>query len=584
MMRRKTKRETDIGTILLHWLFVVSLVLSTLSGLRFAVDMPDNAYMRAIEPFLLVNKIWMIHVLSGVAVMGLTVTYILYLRGAGLQQRIWPSVARLAGLLKPGSARWGAINIILYWCFFICILTLTITGVFMHRGYGGFLVDTHLLATWLILAYAIAHVLAHLAFGGFAQLLRVFRPKRNFAPTAAASSRRLTSATILSLSAITGAAAGWSYLEFDRGSRDTVYVVRAPKSAAQNLNPDLWENIWRNAPALYVHTNQGTNFNGSGATLVEIRAVHDDDRIYFAFSWEDPTRSLRHAPLIKAQDGWHALVKETEEGHARSLAMKTEFAKSTLSNYEGTLSEDKFAVMLVNAEKPFGPGAFHPGAHPIADKPPSSSGRGLHYTEDGSSVNLWLWHANGVESGRCENNRVGAPAQPTADQVRGSAPYKGGYVEPVSEETVSENFTPNLPRDPALAIVPRRLPKNLGATQAALLQVDLDPDHSDPENARWWLTEADSVPFTSTLDADIPIGTIIPGIIAQGPRPAGAADIHCSARWTAGRWTLLASRLLQTGHGDDVSIGSNTYMWVGAFDHAPAGHTRHIRPIKLELR
>jgi cytochrome b subunit of formate dehydrogenase len=583
-MRRKTKRVTDIGTILLHWLFVVSLALSMLSGLRFAVDMPDNAYIKAIEPLLLVNKIWIIHVLSGVTVMGLTVTYILYLRGAGLQQRIWPSAARLAGLLKPGSARWGAVNILLYCCFFTCILTLTVTGVFMHRGYGGFLVDTHLLATWLILAYAIAHVLAHLAFGGFTQLLRVFRPKRNFAAAATSSSQRLTSATILSLSAVTGVAAGWSYLQFDRGSRDTLYVVRAAKMAPQNLNPDLWENIWRNAPALYVHTNQGTNFNGSGGALVEIRAVHDDERIYFAFNWEDPTRSLRRAPLLKTQDGWHALVKETDESHAQALASKTEFAKSTMANYEGTLAEDKFAVMLVNAEKPFGPGTFHPGARPIADKPPSSSGRGLHYTEDGSSVNMWLWHANGAESGRCENNHVGGPATPSADEIRGSAPYKGGYVEPASETTVSDNFTPSLPRDPALTVVPKRLPKDVVATQAALRQVDLDPDHSDPENARWWLTEADSVPFTSALDADIPVGTIIPGVIAQSPRPSGRSDIRCSARWAAGRWTLLASRLLKTGLGDDVPLGSNTYMWVGAFDHTPANHTRHIRPIKLELK
>jgi cytochrome b subunit of formate dehydrogenase len=583
-MHRKTKRVTDIGTILLHWLFVVSLVASMLSGLRFAVDMPDNAYMRALEPFLLVNKVWIIHVLAGVTVMGLTVTYTLYLRGAGLQQRIWPSWARLSGLLKPGRARWGAVNILLYWLFFSCIVTLTATGVFMHRGYGGWLIDTHLLATWLILAYALAHVLAHLAFGGLSQLLRVFRPKRNLAPMAAHSGKRYTSATILSLSAITGAAAGWSYLEYDRGSRDTLYVIGTTKVAAQNLNPDLWDTVWRNAPPLYVHTNQGTNFNGSGASLVEIRAVHDDERIYFALSWEDPTRSLTQAPVIKAEDGWHALVKETEQGHAQALAMKTEFARNTLANYEGTLAEDKFAIMLVNAENQFGPGAFHPGSRPLPDKPPSSSGRGLHYTEDGSSVNMWLWHAAGGESHRCENNRVGGPTKPTAAEARGSSPYKGGYIANATEATVIENFTPNLPRDPALAVVPRRLPKDLRASRAALGSIDLDPDHGDSENAKWWLTDADSVPYTSALDAEIPVGTIIPGVYAPGPRAANSSDVTCSARWAAGRWTLLASRLLKTGQGDDVPIGSDTYIWVAAFDHTPANHTRHIRPIKLELK
>jgi hypothetical protein len=456
--------------------------------------------------------------------------------------------------------------------------------VFMHRGYGGWLIDAHLLATWLILAFAVVHVLAHLAFGGFAQLLRVFRPKRMLAPMAAVSGRRYASATILSLSAITGAAAGWSYLEFDRGSRDTLYVMGTSKLAAQNLNPDLWDIIWRTAPPLHIHTNQGTNFDGSGASLVEIRAVHDDDHIYFALSWEDPTRSLKHAPLIKAEDGWHAVARQTEEDRAQALAMKTEFARNTLANYEGALAEDKFAIMLVNAEKPFGSGAFHPGATPLPDKPSSSSGRGLHYTEDSSSVNMWVWHAAGAESQRCENNRIGEPAKPTVAETSGTAAYKGGYVASAAQATVIENFTRNPPRDPALAIVPKRLPKDLQVTVTALGAVDLDPDHGDPENARWWLTEVDSVPYSRALDAQIPVGTIVPGIIALEPRRANPSDVRCSARWSAGRWTLLASRLLATGQGDDIPIGSNTYIWVAAFDHTPANHTRHIRPIKLELK
>jgi hypothetical protein len=239
--------------------------------------------------------------------------------------------------------------------------------------------------------------------------------------------------------------------------------------------------------------------------------------------------------------------------------------------------------MFANIEKPFGPGAFHPGERPLTKKPSSSSGRGLHYTEDGSSVTLWVWHADGGETHRCESNRVGPPAKPTSAQIRGLAPYKGGYVSDPGDMVMIENFTPTLPRDPAVTVIPTRLPKNRNAARTAMGFIDFDPNHGESEDAHWWLSEEDSVPFTPSLDAEIPIGTIIAGVLLPGPRAPQVADVRCTARWSAGRWTLLASRLLVTGRDDTLPIGKNTHIWVGVFDHTPANHTRHIRPIKLEV-
>ena len=34
----------------------------------------------------------------------------------------------------------------------------------------------------------------------------------------------------------------------------------------------------------------------------------------------------------------------------------------------------------------------------------------------------------------------------------------------------------------------------------------------------------------------------------------------------------------------DVPIGKNTRMWVAVFDHAQTYHTRHIRPVHLQLQ
>jgi cytochrome b561 len=592
-MRRNKEIRTDIGTILLHWWLTATLIVSMLSGLRFAVDMPDTTYLKIIEPLLPSHRIWIIHVLSGVSVIALTAAYPIYLAFAGLGRRIWLDRARLAALAVPGSARWGAINVILYWILFLCLAGQVATGVLMHRGYGGPLVQLHLLSTGIIAGYAPVHIFSHFMFGGIRQLMRVFRLSRapNLAPvsndsgarSAGSSNSLLRGAVVLSVTILAGIAVGGGYICYDRMSRDTLQVVKVPKSFDRRLQADLSDPIWR-VPALVIRTNQGTNFDGNGATSVEIRAVHDGEFITFGFVWDDPTRSLKHTPLVKKQDGWHVLFTEPQEQHDASLAAKEKFAKTTMVNFEDALAEDKFSIMLAHIEKPFGPEAFHPGAKPLGEKPPSSSGRGLHYTEDGSSVNVWLWRADGSNSNRCENNRIGPPTPPTLSESRGRSPYKGGYVSDLSEATVIDNFMPTMPRNGSVVVTPQRLPTNAQPLHVLASLVELNPDYGDGENSRWSITEEDSAPYSAELDAQIPIGAMIPGVIARGLRPVSRKDVYCQAHWAAGRWTLLVRRRLNTGTRDDIQIDSNTYMWIAAFDHTFANHTRHIRPIKLEVR
>ncbi|MCW2285396.1 cytochrome b subunit of formate dehydrogenase [Rhodoblastus acidophilus] len=580
---KKTKR-TDAGTVVLHWSLVICLALSVLTGLRFAVDMPDTGYLDAIAPYLPVSRLWIIHIAAGVGLMGLAVAYLFYLRNAGLLRRVALDRARLAALKSPGAARWSAVNVLLYWLFFLCLVSQIVTGVLLHRGHGGALCQLHLWATWAILGYAVAHVLTHLAMGGFTQALRILRPTQ--IPVAASGPAPLGGALVFLLSALIGGLAGGGYLYADRASRDVLHVQRIDKAAAAPLGPDLWASAWRDAPSLAIHTNQGVNLDGSGASLVEIRALHDEDTIYFAFTWEDPTRSLKHAPLIKTENGWRALFSESRgERRARlqNVALRSDDLRAEQANFEGALNEDKFAFMLANVEKPFGPGAFHPGKKPLPDKPESSSGRGLHYTEDGGSVNVWLWRASGIESGRCENNRVGPATRPSQAERHGEAPYKGGYASKPEQAVAYENVAQQLPRDPSAEAQPLRLPRDLAATREAMGAVDLDPDHGDQENARWAMREDESTPYTADMDARIPVGAIIPGMIATPPR-AKPSDVFCTARWAAGRWTLLAQRKLDTKQDDDIVLGDQTFMWVGVFDHTPANHTRHIRPFKLEMQ
>ena len=117
----------------------------------------------------------------------------------------------------------------------------------------------------------------------------------------------------------------------------------------------------------------------------------------------------------------------------------------------------------------------------------------------------------------------------------------------------------------------------------AMGPLDLDPDHSDGEQTRWFMTEAESVPYSPYADSRIPVGTVIPGVIVNGEFSGDRADIRCAARWASGRWALEVARKLDTRSRFDVAIRSGVFMRVAAFDHSQIRHTRHVRPIRLEV-
>ena len=118
---------------------------------------------------------------------------------------------------------------------------------------------------------------------------------------------------------------------------------------------------------------------------------------------------------------------------------------------------------------------------------------------------------------------------------------------------------------------------------AALGQIDLDPDHGESGGARWFMLEAESVPYSTEQDRRIPVGTVIPGVIIGGDFSGDRSDIRCAARWASGHWALEAARRLDTRSQYDAPIASGTFMRVAAFDHSQIRHTRHVRPIRLEV-
>jgi hypothetical protein len=635
---RSSNRKTDYGTIIFHWTLVASLMVALLSGLRIATETPGHTWINLLDGILPRSAVWTAHMPAAVVLVAVALAYTIYMPLSGLTRRVRLDRVRMLGLFGNHSARWGSINVLLYWGFITTLLLQLATGGLLYFGYTGpVLAELHWWGTWAILGYAALHVFGHWKFGGKPQLLRIFRPapivppppplnavellvqlaehtapplsstdadqpsqaartddqvprdrqsrwraeaqRRDQPanahtlnrPRAAADnghSRKRPRGTVLEANpfvvatsvAIVGA---FFLVAIDRSTVDTLHVLRVNASQVPVLDGDTSHSIWRKARPLYVTTSQGGNFDDRGETTVEIRAVHDGNQIYFLFVWDDPTRSLKQLPLVKKADGWHLLHDGYEVGD------------------EHAYSEDKFSMLLTSMGAVLaGDRTFHAGSEPIDGMPHTLSGRGLHFTEEPSTyADVWEWKATSTGPwGWMDDEHFGPPVQPTEEQRRGLLPYHGGFAPDPGTANYADNFAPRPPDRFDQPLKPLRLPNDLQAMQSAMGPIDLDPNHSEAEGARWFMTESESTPYSAGINDRIPIGTVIPGVIVSGTFSGDRADVRCAARWA-----LEVTRRLDTGSKYDVPIRTGTFMRVAAFDHAQIRHTRHVRPIRLEV-
>src|SRR5713101_3817513 len=740
------KRRTDYGTIILHWLLVAAFGVAFVTGMRIATEAPERSWINSFDAVLPQN-VWVMHMHAAVVLLAVAFAYTIYVRRSGLGRRIRLDKVRLRGLVGRGQARRGAVNILLYWVFFVTMLALMASGGLMYFGYfAGYDVATlHWYATWVVLGFSGLHVLSHLRIGGTSQLLRIFRPTGLSAPppqldaselltmlaeqsarlqpesrgadktasetrmqpvqrtapvrplqretrvqpvrreallqpvqretrvqpvrreaplqpvqretrvqpvrreallqpvqretraspvqreallqallreaplqpvqrdallqpiqreaplqpaqrpkdatrgrppvrsaathpapgpAAKSGTSKPRNPTFQSNPFVVAAAiaiAGASIVvATDRLAVDQLQIHRISSADAPILDGDTSDRAWRSIQPFSVMTNQGGNFDGKGESRIDIRAVHDGTWAYFLFTWEDPTRSLKHLPLIKEIDGWHMLHDGYESGD------------------EHDYNEDKFSVLLTTLDATLaGDRTFHAGTHPIPEAPPTMTGRGLHYTPGNDVyVDVWLWKATSSGStGWMDDSHFGPPLDPTPMQVRNVVPYRGGFAPDPGTANYADNFI--MSDEPAVdgkrMITPRRLPRDLAKTTAAMGEIDLDPNHGESDGARWFMTEAESVPYSSGQDVIVPVGTVIPGVIIGGEFSGDRADIRCAARWASGHWALEVARRLDTHSQYDVPLQTGVFMRVAAFDHSQIRHTRHVRPIRLEV-
>jgi cytochrome b561 len=600
---------TDYGTVILHWVFALLIIALIVTGLRLGADSSDHAWLVKYDSILPQKYVWTLHVPLGFGLFGIAVSYGYYLAAARLFSRIRLDRARIAGLAKAGKPRRSAVNVILYWMLYGAVVVQVVSGIGLYLGFGGYLDDTHWIGAWVIVFYVAAHIVSQFSIGGFSQLVRIVRPgpvappappfnlydvltrhvgepdlaeavdlpreERTAAdvgqggePRAAGIIGSLRSFVFnpLVMAIVVGGIAVGALYSAERMSSDTLVVGYIETAARPVLDGDLAELAWRRARPVVVRTNHGANFDGDGETAIEVKSVHDGQWAYFAFVWADPTRSLKHLPLIKTAQGWRVIQTRYDAAD------------------EDAFFEDSFSVLLTQSSGVIaGDRTFHSGRVPLHGKPASPSGRGFHFTTDGSFVDVWHWKAtrNGT-SGCADNGHFGAPAEPDQDQIDGRKRYQGGYRLDAGEAGYANNFV-RRPDEHERSVLPLRLPKNWQQSASALGRIDLDPNHGDTENSRWYLSDSESSPYSSGADAAIPVGAVIPGVIKRDQCANDPAAIVASARWAAGRWTLEMARRLDTQSPFDVAIATDTYMRVAAFDHSQSRHTRSVRPIKLEV-
>ena len=623
------QRKTDYGTIILHWTFVAAFVVALVTGLRIATETPDRTWINWFDAVLPRDSVWIAHMQAAIVLVAVAIGYIVYMLRSGLGRRVQLDRVRLRGLFRRGQPRLSAVIALMYWIFFITMSGLLVSGGLLYFGfYSGYDVAMlHWVGTWVILAFVVLHVLTQYKSGGVAQLLRIFRPaplpapppkldavellgllakqsarvpereagvppevsshplqpradaRRDRAPDAGpapqakAGPARSRNSTLQANAFVVAAAAAITAASLlvatDRLAVDSVQIRRINPGDAPVLDGDTSDRAWRNVKPFSLLTGEGGNFDGKGETRIEIRAVHDGTYAYFLFTWEDSTRSLKHLPLIKEADGWHLLHAGFQLGD------------------EHQYNEDKFSVLLTTSDVTLAGGrTFHPGPQPVADAPATMSGRGLHYTASGYA-DVWQWKATSSAAGWMDDAHFGPPLNPTPMQAANVVPYKGGFAPDPGTANYRDNFTIEAdlsggPRRSRL-VAPLRLPKVVAATSDALGDIDLDPNHGESDGARWFMTDQNSIPYSTEADARIPTGTVIPGVILGGEFSGDRADVRSAARWASGLWALEAKRRLDTTSEFDVPIRSGVHMRVAAFDHSQIRHTRHVRPIRIEV-
>lgn len=601
--RRRAPRtaKPSLFVTVCHWAMVLLLGLNLLSGMRIGWGYKESplggqhglwsTILTTIAPtgtMFGVNLITL-HVILAFAMFLVAGVYVVYLYRSHTTRRLEVTrkdLQRLADGVRTKTfwrnkpALWSA-NVLTYWLGFTFIGVLVLSGVALYRldwglsnllgGYS-FMRLVHALVSYLLIPYAVLHMVLQWAFGRFWTIFKAhaFYPHVQaglyglalILPVVAGLYLWNALPTTLTAPRL-GSEGQTPGLEHSDGKTTLTVTRLVPDAPAPVLDGDPSDAIWSQVQAVHVRTVKGVNNPRDYADVV-IKAVHDGTQIYFLFQWDDPNVSFMRYPLLKTEHGWKVLQTAFENAD------------------ENLYYEDKLSVYFTNVVNGSCADTCHLGVGPYSKK---NEKHGLHYTK-GEVGDVWHWKSVRTdpmgeligEPGFMDDQHFKAPDPMPTEYPKQR--YSGGYhADPKSGGGYDYNFEKLAPgkRLEDTYVRPKMFPATLTISQ----QLD---SAASQEGEIWWIHKSQGLPYAAEADT-YPVGTIIPNIIIE-PFQGDRADVRAKAAWKQGRWTLEARRALDTKSEFDVPfvIGKPVYLTVATYNRTQTRHGEHITPITVMLQ
>lgn len=539
-MKKKTPPRSATVLVLIHSLWLLLMSINAVTGLRIQSDKTPSS-LSIMTKLLPQGDVWLWHIISGSVLFALFITYLWYYKAK--RKKLIPSAKKMAA---------NSIHSVAYIFLAFLIIGSSVTGVMNLIDQNTDLsARIHRVFAYGYLIFLCLHLFSHIKQAGLVYVLRIIRPNGRV--------RFLFSTLSAGILAIAVS------LIFIFNNAITLTVAFTDMNIS--IDGKNTEPVWHNAPEVSVQTQYGDHLI-DGQSRVTVRALHDKDNIYFYFTWQDPTRSQKHLPLIKTDHGWKIL--------------QSEFVYAN----EHQFYEDKFAMLLANGDALASSKSVHLGKQPLKKQPESLHGRGFHYTTDGKIYDVWHWQSVRSNMHYQADDSYFGPALPVdehfpitkAERKKGTyARYTAGYQKdpPATWSAIGMNWETYT----QTTTHPRRLPIETDDL-ARLKKASPSPNISDM--GRWWFTWDDTQPYSKAKD-HFHVGTILPSVLIKSKRPGDRGDISAHGYWQDGYWHLEMKRSLDTESAYDVAITNNTYLWFAVFDHTQTKHSRHIRPVKVHL-
>jgi len=305
------------------------------------------------------------------------------------------------------------------------------------------------------------------------------------------------------------------------------------------------ESAWSAAEPVVVEVKEtpykpNNGYEGMQQTEVSIRALHDQEHIYFLLEYPDPTHSLERFPWVQQADGsWKSLSNKDDTGH------------------ENTYYEDKVGIFWNINEKGFKKKGCDKSCH-IKEKglvdgvEDSSAGR--HFTKPGETLDMWHWKS-------ARTNPVGQMDDQYVNSDRNESKSWGRH----SDHKTGGGYT-----------------KNVNKTKDAPAFMNGE----ESEANRYWVLDKGKKP----VGGEMVEGRVVGGMVLA-PSQGSRGDISAKGVWKDGKWTLEIKRALVTNgeHSttQDVQfddLGKAYLFGVTVFDNSQINHIYHKKPLVLTFQ